>query len=134
MLLSEKKVKGRIQRIKVSRTDPAVSHLMYDDILVMGRANAKEATVIKNCFDRNCSWYEEAIKEKSSTLFFKSMSRAVKAEIKKILEFKEMAKDSLYLGYNFVLSRNLIWASRTELARDSRDGIATFSLNRGMLL
>lgn len=54
-MLSEKEENGGINGIKVSRSAPAICHLLYaNDILVMCRSNKKEAAVVKKCFDNFC--------------------------------------------------------------------------------
>lgn len=46
----KEEAEGNIHGIKVSRSAPIASHLMYvDDLLIMCRANRKEAEAMMNC-------------------------------------------------------------------------------------
>lgn len=95
-----------IHGIKITRNAPAVSHLMYaDDLLVMCRADAKEAAKIKTYFQSYFEWSgQEANITKSSILFSKNTRAAVKRYIKDIMGFSEMKHVAIYLGNAFVFS------------------------------
>lgn len=73
-LLLRKEEKGVLHGLKIDRNAPAVSHIMYaDDLLIMGRSNVKEATIVNECFSRYCNWSgQEANLEKSSIYFSKN--------------------------------------------------------------
>lgn len=90
---------GEIHRIKIDRNSPTVSHITYiDDLLIMGRTKPSKALVIKNCFNTYCNWFgQKANFDKSSILFSKKMKLQEKKEVKKILGYRAMKKDSVYL-------------------------------------
>lgn len=107
-MLMEEEEKGGINGIKVSRRAPTISHLLYaDDILVMCRANKKEASVVKSCFDKFCLWSgHEVSLEKSSIMFSRGTSKKDRVDIKGVLGFKDLARDSVYLGNSLIFGRN----------------------------
>lgn len=54
-LLNKENKEGKLHGIKVDRSDPTISHLMYaDDLLVMSRVDKKESEIFKHCFDKYC--------------------------------------------------------------------------------
>lgn len=87
---------------------PPVSHLLYaDDILVMARADKKEAETFKRCFDIYCQWSrQEANGDKSNIYFSSSTGRRNRKEILDITGFKNMGGSFIYLGNSLVLGRN----------------------------
>lgn len=73
----------------------------------MGRANPIEASVIKECFNNYCEWSgQQANPKKSNILFSKNMRLHEKKELKEILGYNTMRKDSAYLRNTFFLGRN----------------------------
>lgn len=107
-LLSVEEAKHELHGIKVCRAAPIISHLFYaDDLMVMCRAISQDAKAIHWCFSKYCVWSGQDINlEKSSIIFSNNIRGKVKAAIKVVLGFKEMHKDSVYLGNNMILSRN----------------------------
>lgn len=107
-LLLKKEREGEIHGIKIDRNSPALSHIMYaDDLIIMGRAKNAELVAFKECFETYCNWSgQQANSEKSSILFSKKLRPKEKRELKEILGFKTMRKDSVYLGYLFLLEKN----------------------------
>lgn len=46
---------GRISGIKVSRTSPCITHLMYaDDLIIYCKVDRDETLVVKECLDQYC--------------------------------------------------------------------------------
>lgn len=107
-LMNREERKGNIHGIKVAKNAPAVSHLLYTDyLLVMSRANKKEAEAFKRCFNTYCNWSsQEANLEKSSVLFSKRTTNKVAKEILQISGFKRMEENSIYLGNSLIIGRN----------------------------
>lgn len=107
-LICSEEAKGGLHGIKVSRIALALTHLMYaNDLLVMCRANKDEAAAIKKCFNKYCAWSgQEISSEKSSILFSKYTRNKDQLAIREHLNFKEMARDSIYLGSVLMFSRN----------------------------
>lgn len=109
-LILKKKRLGEIHGVKVDKNSPAISHIIYaDDLIIMGRTNARKAVEIRECFETYCEWSgQQANPKKSSILFSKNMSSKGKMELQEILGFKPMRRDSVYLGNNFLLGNNKI--------------------------
>lgn len=81
--------------------------LYSDDLLIMCIANRQEAQIVKNCFDLYCGFSgQEPNVEKSSIFFSKNIVGTERLETKNILGFKEMSKDSIYLGNFLILTEN----------------------------
>lgn len=99
---------GTLHGIKVSKNAPAISHFLYtNNLLVMCIANQREAQVLKHYFDNYCGISSQEVNlEKSSIFFSKHTDAKERIMIKIFLGFKDMAKDSIYLGKNLILSRN----------------------------
>lgn len=56
ILIEQEERRGKMHGIKISRSAPTITHLMYaDDLLVMGRANKSEAESFMHCFDATAS-------------------------------------------------------------------------------
>ena len=81
---------GRIQGVKVSRTAPTISHLIYaDDLMITCRANENNARAMKVCLDTYFVWSrQEANLGKSRILFSKNLCGKVKKRIKSHFGFK----------------------------------------------
>lgn len=107
-LINKEELACSIHGIKVSQNAPGISHLMYaDDLLMLCRANANEATNMMKCFNTYCQWSsQQANLEKTSILFSKTIPRQIIKDILNINGFKQMGKNTIYLGNSFVLSRN----------------------------
>lgn len=81
---------------------------MYaDDLLVMCRANKKEAIAVRDCLDNFAAWSRQEVNvSKSSILFTGSTKASKKRNIKKIMGYPEMKRNAIYLGNSFVYSQN----------------------------
>lgn len=99
---------GRLHGIEVSWNAPAISHLMFaDDLLVMCRANKDEVLAVKRTLDLFFGWSgQEANVNKSSILFSKNTPKEDRMVIRSIIGFKDMPKDSIYLGNSLLHSWN----------------------------
>lgn len=67
----DQELKGNLHGIKTDLNAPAITHLMYvDDLLVMCRANEKEAEIVKNSLAKYCSWASQEVNCEKSCIFF----------------------------------------------------------------
>lgn len=75
-----------IKGIKVSRSAPTISHLLYaDGLLLTGMANQKSARAIWDCLDTFCRWSGQQVnRAKSSVLFSDGMRREERRMIQKM--------------------------------------------------
>lgn len=96
-----------LNRIKVGRGPPAMTHLFYtDDILVTCKAHSTDAKAIKTVLDGFGDWSGlKANGDKSSILFSPSTDKSLKAYIKGIMGFKEMKRGAMYLRNSLVLGK-----------------------------
>lgn len=70
-LLLVEEVKGNLHGIKVSKTNPPISHLLYDDDLIITcQAMVTEAEVVKRFFEKYCKWSREEGTPKSLVYCF----------------------------------------------------------------
>lgn len=102
-ILSKAKSEGKISGVKVSRTSPRISHLMYaNDLLIYCKADMDEALGIKACLDQYCEWTGQRINwEKSEIHFSPNVSRAKRIELCHSLSMKECTHSGKYLGSPF---------------------------------
>lgn len=107
-LLAKEEVAGNLYGIKVDRNDPAITHLMYaDDLLVMSRAKLKDVEVFQKCFETYCGWLRKTANlEKSNILFSKFTGRKAKKEIMDSTRLKKMGPSAIYLGKVLFSGRN----------------------------
>lgn len=89
-LIFKEERKGKMLGIKIFRSAPTITHLMYaDDLLVMGRANKLEAKSFRHCFDLYCKWSgQKANLDKSNILFSKHTPRVDKRTVLHVTGFK----------------------------------------------
>jgi hypothetical protein len=99
-LLFREKAAGNIKGLKISKSSPAIHHLLFaDDILIFGKATPKEATCIHSCLKKYCLWSSQSINNgKSSIKFSKNINPATAELILDILPFSSFPSRSLYLG------------------------------------
>lgn len=89
-LLHREELNQNFHGIKMDKSGPAVSHLLYaDDLLVMSRVAKKETETFRRCFDIYCSWSgQEANLDKSNILFCKNSTHMDKRDILEATGFK----------------------------------------------
>lgn len=102
-ILTKAENDGKIHGIKVSRTSPPISHLMYaDDLNIYCKATASEAQEVAHCLRTFCDWSGHAFNySKSSIHFSKNVPREEKLSILNILGMVECGHNSTYLGLPF---------------------------------
>lgn len=108
-MLRKLEADGKIHGIKLGRSSPAISHLLFaDDLLLFCRAKLDEVKEVSNCLDQFCRWSGQRINfMKSGSFFSSNTSNRTKAEIKKFCGLGELPKDSKYLGNPFFMRKNL---------------------------
>lgn len=141
-ILSRAKREGKISGIKISRTSPRITYLMYaDDLVIYCKAKYEEVREVKACVDLYCQWSGQRINwEKSEVHFSSNVGRTTRTALSRVLNMKECAHEGKYLGspfcrfrtknteFNYVVdklatklagwkSRHLSMAGRTTLIR-----------------
>lgn len=102
-LLTQAEAEGRIHGIKVSRTSPPISHLMYaDDLTIYCKATTEEAQEVINCLNKFCKWSGQTINlSKSAMHFSRNLSNNQRLAILEVLGMSECSHGSKYLGLPF---------------------------------
>jgi hypothetical protein len=121
LLLKEERL-GNIKGMKIARSSPAINHLLFaDDLLLFGKASILEATSIKGCLDKYCSWLGQSINSrKSSIRFSKNTKPTTSSYILNILPFNPNPTCSIYLGLPILMGR-----SKREAFQSIIDSIQT---------
>jgi exonuclease III len=121
LLLKEERV-GNLKGIKIARNCTAINHLLFaDDLLLFGKASILEATTIKGCLDKYCSWSGQSINSrKSSIRFSKNTNPTTSSSILNILPYNPNPTSSIYLGLTILLGR-----SKREAFQSIIDSIQT---------
>lgn len=99
-MLHRFEVEGKIQGIKIGRSSPAISHIFFvDDLMIFCRANGENVSHIAECLSQFCKWTRQLISVSKFGCVFSSNTKArVKAQIKHLLNMKELPKDTKYFG------------------------------------
>uniref|UniRef100_A0A803NSM4 Reverse transcriptase domain-containing protein n=1 Tax=Cannabis sativa TaxID=3483 RepID=A0A803NSM4_CANSA len=107
-LLQDYTSEGRIKGIKVTRSAPAITHLMFaDDVVLFGQATIKEAQAFLECLQKYCAWSGQAINLQKSTVFFsKGVPKNRISDITTLLGMRKMQNDATYLGIPLFSSKN----------------------------
>lgn len=92
--------KNLTKGIKVSKNAPPISHLFFaDDWLIFTKSNTKEVRHLNIILDNFSKASDQAIDfEKSNMAFSKEIDNQVKHAITQIMNIKNMAIQSKYLG------------------------------------
>lgn len=109
-----------IHGIKISRSAPPISHLLFaDDFILFSRANKDEAETLKECLQTYCSWSGQALNERKSAISFsKNAPRDKKGEIRAILNLRNLASDSKHLGLPMLFRK-----SKTSTFREIKEKV-----------
>jgi hypothetical protein len=99
LLLKEERI-GNVKGMKIARNSPAINHLLFaDDLLIIGKAFLLEASSIKSCLDKYCSWYGQTVNaSKTSIRFSKNTNPTTSTSVLNILPFNPNPTCSIYLG------------------------------------
>lgn len=70
-LLARSEAEGKLHGVKVSRTSPTISHLMYaDDLVIYCKATEEEVREVHHCLQTYCQWTGQAINWGKSLVHF----------------------------------------------------------------
>ncbi|XP_060968554.1 uncharacterized protein LOC133036092 [Cannabis sativa] len=107
-LLLKKEVEGHLNGIKMSRTGPSITHLMYaDDTMLFTRADAISVLVLQECTSKYCSWSGQKINAaKSRVTFSDNCGWELKGELLDLLGFDIMDYDEKFLGNPLFIRKN----------------------------
>ena len=95
-LLFKEKAARNLKGLKISRTTPAIHHLLFvDDLLIFGKATHKEATYIHTCLKKYYLWSGHSI---NNDKFSKNINHVTVDLIMAILPFSSFPSRSIYLG------------------------------------
>jgi hypothetical protein len=105
LLLKEERI-GNLKGMKIARNSPAINHLLFaDDLLIFGKASLLEASSIKTCLDKYCSWSGQSVNaDKSSIRFSKNTNHTTSSNILHILPFNPNSTSSIYLGLPILIA------------------------------
>ncbi|KAK9287687.1 hypothetical protein L1049_016125 [Liquidambar formosana] len=99
-LLNRAEEQGSMHGIKVSRSCPAITHLLFaDDLFIFSRASGSEATAILNCLQTYGQWSGQSINQTKSTIHFsRNFSGQPAAAIRAILGLSKTLTTAKCLG------------------------------------
>ena len=99
LLLKEERI-GNIKGMKIARNSSAINHLLFtDDLFIFGKAFLLEASSIKSCLDKYCSWSSQLVNaSKSSIKFSKNTNFSTSSTILHIFPFNPNPTSSIYIG------------------------------------
>lgn len=102
-ILDKAEQAGRLSGVKISRTSPHISHLMYaDDLVIYCKATASEASEVVQCLTSYCDWTGQRINWDISVIHFSNNVLASdRRDLCRILTMPECTHSSLYLGTSF---------------------------------
>uniref|UniRef100_A0A803PNP5 Reverse transcriptase n=1 Tax=Cannabis sativa TaxID=3483 RepID=A0A803PNP5_CANSA len=100
-------MEGQLQGIKIARSAPQISHLMFaDDTILFARANEGNAKAIMRCLDMYEAWSGQLCsKAKSSILFSPNLDAPRRKVILDLLKVQQCNGTETHLGNPFVFKR-----------------------------
>ncbi|GLT54185.1 hypothetical protein SLA2020_274050 [Shorea laevis] len=107
-LLIREELAGNIHGIKISRSSPSVSHLLYaDDLMVFSRGTSAEALCILSCLNKYLAWSGQQVNlDKSSLCLSKNCTAALLGTIQEILHLRPIPPTARHLGLPLFFHRN----------------------------
>jgi hypothetical protein len=98
---------GLLHGIKMARTCPPISHLLFaDDVIVFSKANSFEARVILKCLTTYSLWSGQHINMSKSAIFFsRNCKSAAKEAVNGILHLALLPSRAKYLGIPLFMHR-----------------------------
>lgn len=157
-LIARLEESGRLNGIKIARSCPQITHLLYaDDLVIYLQANVEEAREVVTCLTTYCQWTGQSISQmKSSVHFSANTPVAVKTAVCDILGIQECMHNGTYLGNLFCnfkskkavfyplieklghklegwRQRNLSSAGRAELIRTVAMSIPSYVMQASLL-
>jgi hypothetical protein len=99
-LLKHEERNGNLIGVKVCRSAPAVSHLLFaDDSLILMRADANNALTLRNVLNEYCAASGQLVSDAKSTIYFSPCSGVeIREEVCTILNIMTEAITDKYLG------------------------------------
>lgn len=108
----------RISRVKISRTIPKITQLMYAYVVIYGRVIGTEVTILRDLLQQYCDWTGQELNlNKLSVHFNTNVSRQKKHQICRILGMKECDHKGEYQGILFTNSKQDQMNSRATLRK-----------------
>lgn len=111
-MLNLQESSGHFRGIKISRTAPPISHLLYaDDLIVFCIAIDTDANHIKACLDKFALWSSQFPNPNKSFVHFSANATYhTKNSILNILNFPECSHNEKHLGLPFCIPKSKISA------------------------
>lgn len=102
-MLAKAELEGRLSGVKVTRTSPRITHLMYaDDVVIYGKATVQEATTVKEILQQYCSCTGQELNwNKSSIHFSANVPAPTRSTLSHLLGMKACDHTGTYLGHSF---------------------------------
>jgi hypothetical protein len=99
-LITHSVTEGEWQGIKMGRSGPTISHLMFaDDLLLFGKANTAQMQCVKHILKQFCDLSGQKVNiEKSSIMFSKNVNHEVREELVCMSGFRGATNLGKYLG------------------------------------
>lgn len=122
-LLAREEVVGRLNGVKVSRSSPKITYLMYaDDLVIYCQAKLEEAVVVKRCLQHYSDWTGQEINfSKSSIHFSRNVNRRLRRDLCHVLCLSECDHTGNTSGFliallNHELPRLRMWLNALYIA------------------
>lgn len=102
-MLVDQEQRGHFKGVKISRSSPPISHLLYaNDLIIFCRTTEMDALCIMNTLDKFSSWTSQLPNSSKSSVYFSSNTTPHdKATILRILNFKECSHKEKHIGFSF---------------------------------
>jgi hypothetical protein len=106
-LILREEQKANLQGIKVARSAPAITHMLFaDDLMLFSSTKTKEVECLAECVSKYCSWSGQAVNLAKSGMFAsRNVHRVVLNKIAKDWGCKKISLDVKYLGSPLFLTR-----------------------------
>jgi hypothetical protein len=149
---------GEWKPIKVGRNGPSVSHLMFDDdLLLFGQATVLQMQCVMRILDEFCTLSGQRVSnEKTSIMFSKNVPRSVRSQLIGLSGFREAASLGKYLGvpltgraprradFHYIIekvqskltawkAKNLTFAGRVTLAKSVMEVVPIYPMMTNQL-
>jgi hypothetical protein len=108
-LIAREENLGLLHGIKMTRTCPHISHLLFaDDIIVFSKAKPIEVRVILKCLTTYSSWYGQHINMSKSVIFFgRNCKSTAKEVVNSIIHLALLPSRAKYLGIPLFMHRSV---------------------------
>ena len=111
-LLLQEERSGNIKGLQIARNSPTINHLLFaNDLLIFRKATLLEASSIKTCLDKYCSWLGQTFNaSKSSIRFSKNTNPTTSTFILNILPSNPHPTSSISLGLPILMGSSKVAA------------------------